>query len=146
MKLQALAVAAGMAVIASAAPLAAQAGPVVQAQLRAAVAEATSGGYAVQGRLIYGSLNDGAAETIRVSLTAGNAYLIVGVCDEDCADMDLVLSDATGRSLAQDVLDDDSPVLTLEITRSGGYDLTVRMPDCDANPCGYGIAIMARRL
>jgi hypothetical protein len=146
MKLHTLVVAAGMAAIASAAPLAAQPGPVVQSQLSAAVAEATSGGYSVQGRLMYGELNDGAAETIRVSLNAGTSYIIVGVCDEDCADLDLVLSDATGRSLAQDVLDDDTPVLTLEITRSGGYDLRVRMPDCDVNPCEYGIAILAQRL
>jgi hypothetical protein len=146
MKLHALAVAAGIAVLTSAAPLAAQAGPVVQSQLRAAVAEATSGGYSVQGRLIYGALNDGREEAIRVSLNAGTSYLIVGVCDEDCSDMDLILTDATGRSLAQDILDDDSPVLTIEIIRSGGYDLTVRMPDCSANPCGYGVAIMARRL
>jgi hypothetical protein len=145
MKIHALAVAAGLAVIASAAPLAAQPGPVVQSQLRAAVAEATSNGYALQGRLLYGALNDGAAETIRVSLTAGTSYLIVGVCDEDCSDMDLILSDATGRSLAQDILDDDTPVLTLEITRSGGYDLRVRMPDCSVNPCGYGVAILAQR-
>jgi hypothetical protein len=145
MKLHALVVAAGMALITSAAPLAAQAGAVVEAQLREAIAEAASGGFTLQGRPIYGALNDGAAETIRVSLTAGNSYLIVGVCDEDCADMDLVLSDATGRSLAQDILDDDTPVLTLEITRSGGYDLRVRMPDCDVNPCGYGIAILAQR-
>jgi hypothetical protein len=146
MKLHALAVAAGIAVITSAAPLAGQAGPVVQTQLREAVAEARSSGFVLQGNLIYGALNDGAAEVIRVSLNAGTAYLIVGVCDEDCSDMDLILSDATGRSLAEDILVDDSPVLTIEITRSGGYDLTVRMPDCAANPCGYGIAIMARRL
>jgi hypothetical protein len=145
MKLHALAVAVGMAVITSAAPLAAQAGAVVQSQLREAVSAAASSGFARQGPFIYGALNDGAGETVRVSLTAGTSYLIVGVCDEDCSDMDLILRDATGRSLAQDILDDDTPVLTLEITRSGGYDLTIRMPDCSVNPCGYGVAILAQR-
>lgn len=145
MKLHALAVAAGIAVIASAAPVAAQPGEVVQFRLDEAAQQAVAHGFALQGAVRSGALDGGAEETIQINLEAGTTYAIVGVCDQDCDDMDLMLTDAAGRPIAQDILDDNVPVLRPEITRSGRYNLQVSMPACSVNPCEYGIAIFVQQ-
>src|SRR6476661_10002520 len=39
-----------------------------------------------------GALNDDRSEDVGLTLNAGRQYLLVGVCDADCSDMDLRLS------------------------------------------------------
>ena len=50
-------------------------------------------------------------------LEPNTSYLIVGVCDGDCDDLDLQLDDPAGDTLDTDIEDDDAPVL--EFTTDG---------------------------
>ena len=69
-------------------------------------------------------------------------YLIVGVCDGDCDDLDLQIDDPSGDTLDTDVEDDDAPVL--EFTTDADsfyYKLLVDMVNCETDACFYGVGI-----
>jgi hypothetical protein len=80
----------------------------------------------------------------RTGFQSHHNEVILGVCDAGCSDIDLMLIDAAGRMIAQDILEDDVPILTPEITASGTYGLRVTMPACSVDPCGYAIAIFTQ--
>jgi hypothetical protein len=87
-----------------------------------------------------GSLEDGGTFTIPMRLEAGTQYFFVGVCDQDCNDLDLFLKDEKGAQLASDVELDDVPIVEFVPTRSGTYLLDVGMVSCDASICYYGVS------
>lgn len=58
-----------------------------------------------------GSLYNNTYETLTLTLHAGTGYALVGVCDADCSDLDLVLYDADGREVSSDLKPDDTPVV-----------------------------------
>ncbi len=75
-------------------------------------------------------------------LEPDTGYLIVGVCDGDCGDIDLQIEDEDGDTLDTDVEDDDAPVLEFRTSsNSDHYKLTLDMVTCDADVCFYGIGI-----
>ena len=68
-------------------------------------------------------------------------YLIVGVCDGDCDDLDLQIDDPSGTTLDTDVEDDDAPVLEFKTGDSFYYKLLVDMVTCETDACFYGVGI-----
>jgi hypothetical protein len=144
MKSLALALAAVCTAAGVASPAAAQ-DPAVRMQLDSASVMMRSQGFAQQGAFRFGALNNGADESLSVDLRGGNSYIVIGVCDSDCDDMDLVLSDAAGNEIDSDYEMDDVPMVAAEVARNGTYRLTVSMPSCSIEPCGYGIAVFAQR-
>jgi hypothetical protein len=130
--------------VAAASPASAQSA-IVEEQLDSAVVMMRSQGLELQGPFRSGALSDGEETNIQVELQAGREFIIVGVCDADCDDMDLALADATGTRLASDFELDDVPMVSAAISRTGTYQLTVLMPSCSINPCGYGVAVFASR-
>ena len=113
-------------------------------QLDSAVVLAKSEGFAQQGTWMLGALDDGGSTTLPTELRAGLTYLIVGVCDYDCTDVDLILDDPSGNEVVSDLLADDAPVLTTDITTAGAYRITVDMAACSLDPCNYGVAVFAK--
>ncbi|HET7234346.1 MAG TPA: PPC domain-containing protein [Longimicrobium sp.] len=91
-----------------------------------------------------GALNHGLSEAVDVTLNGGREYLLVGVCDQDCGDMDLRLSTPSGAVLAQDMANDDTPVLQFTAPSTGSFRVRVMMANCTANPCYYGVALYRR--
>ena len=79
-----------------------------------------------------------------VYLSTGSTYQIVGVCDNDCTDVDLSLEDSDRNILASDVLKDDLPIINFTPTTSATYWIRPTMAACSVNPCGYGIAVFVR--
>lgn len=79
-----------------------------------------------------------------VYLVAGSSYRIVGVCDNDCTDVDLSLEDANRTVVASDLLEDDIPIIEFAPTAGATYWIRPTMAVCSVNPCGYGIAVMVR--
>lgn len=117
----------------------------VRRQLQNATAIARGRGYTVAASTpATGALNDGGSEYVGVTLNAGREYLMVGVCDGDCSDMDLRLFSPAGNEIARDVAVDDTPVLQFVAPSSGSYRVRVEMADCNVNPCYYGVALYAR--
>ena len=96
-------------------------------------------GYHYGGFTKMGSLRDGATERVTVRLASNVDNQLIGVCDTDCSDLDMILFDSNGRQVDSDVLEDDTPILGISPPRDGLYTIEVRMVDCDENPCRYGI-------
>jgi hypothetical protein len=89
-----------------------------------------------------GVLNEGRQTEFSVSLEPGT-YIVAGVCDADCDDLDLtVFSGST--ELASDVLDDDVPMVTFTVSRQGSHTFRVAMASCSSEPCGWGARVYAQ--
>ena len=97
-------------------------------------------GYEPEGDVVRGSLEQGGAQRFTVVLEEGGAYAFVGVCDTDCSDIDLMISDSGGQKLDVDFEEDDVPILEMAPGRSGMYTLEVRMAGCEREPCYFGVA------
>lgn len=77
-------------------------------------------------------------------LEAGD-YDVVGVCDEDCGDLDLGLYDGLGKKVSEDVETDAYPELTFHVTRPGKFTLKVYMAQCSAEPCAFVVQAYKKR-
>jgi hypothetical protein len=87
-----------------------------------------------------GSLDEGATINYSFQLVAGRSYTILGVCDNDCSDLDITMYDPQGNEVAQDVLTDDKPVASHTARRSGRYRATISMASCSTGACFYAVA------
>jgi hypothetical protein len=105
---------------------------------------ATDNGMSLTHEPTLGSISNGASERHTINLEAGTAYVLVGVCDNDCADLDFRLFDSNGNEVASDVATDDTPVISITPRRGGRYVLQAVMADCRADPCRYGIGVYGR--
>lgn len=90
-------------------------------------------------REIETALYAGATQTEYLTLVAGRTYGVRGMCDGDCADLDLVLQDPQGRTVGSDTLDDPQPSITVQDVAGGRYLLTIRMISCSIEPCLVGV-------
>ncbi|HEU4883822.1 MAG TPA: hypothetical protein VFT45_16300 [Longimicrobium sp.] len=101
-------------------------------------------GYELTHHIYTGSLNDGGSEMVELELDVGMEYQIMGACDEDCTDLDFTLYDGNGNVVDSDLLEDDYPLVSVTVTRSGVFRVRVSMAACSAEPCRYGIGIFGR--
>ena len=113
-------------------------------QLTTAASAVQSQGYTADRAPVMGSLNDDAQEGVLLQLTAGMRYAILGVCDNDCSDVDLRVYDPLGNMLGEDILVDDRPVVEFVAPSSGQYRANVIMATCNTNPCYYGVQVYVR--
>jgi hypothetical protein len=81
-----------------------------------------------------GTLAQGGSKTVTVTLKEGVSS-IVGMCDTDCGDLNLVIKDAKGNELDSDVEDDDFPILVTD--KGGTFNVTVSMVACKSSSCRY---------
>lgn len=89
-----------------------------------------------------GELQQGAEVRMNVTLTGGKLYSIVGMCDTDCANSDIVVLDGDGLEVTRDVEADDFPIVN--VSKSGTYTVRFLMVTCAANPCGYAVKSYAQ--
>jgi len=116
----------------------------VRQLLDQASTEMAGRGFQPTHRVYTGSLNAGASDSVSVDLVRGGDYRIVGVCDNDCSDVDLALFAPSGAALTSDVLTDDVPILTVVPSSTGQFSVRVDMVTCSADPCRYGIEVFAK--
>ncbi len=69
-------------------------------------------------------------------------YIIVGVCDTDCGDLDLVIYDPEEDEAAADVELDDYPVLRVQ--GEGTFWVEAIMTDCRADTCLAAVQVFVR--
>ncbi|MGC1525491.1 MAG: hypothetical protein WA783_05525, partial [Phormidesmis sp.] len=74
----------------------------------------------------------------------GVTYSLVGVCDEDCSDLDIVLYDDNGNIVASDLQPDDFPVVTVTPRWNAQFTINVRMVSCSIAPCRFGVGAFGR--
>ena len=117
---------------------------IVTTQLDSAVVLMAGQGFTPADDAVRGSLDQGEDEEFELELEAGTQYFVVGVCDGDCEDMDLVLTDGDGDEVEADREMDDVPMLAIE-GQSGSFVLSVQMATCNVNPCYYGVRVFRKR-
>lgn len=91
-----------------------------------------------------GTLEEGLEIRFPVSLEEGVEYELVGVCDADCEDMDLVLFDPDGLEVDEDLLPDPIPLLSHTPAVTGNFRVGVTMVICKLEPCAYKVVLFAR--
>jgi hypothetical protein len=122
------------------APLEAQ-DALVSMQLDSAVVLMAQEGFIQEGNRHTGALPNGGSASLTISLRAGTSYAVVGVCDQDCTDMDLALFDASGNLIGADYEVDDVPLVAVVPTQTGTFRLDVTMPACSIAPCAWGVIV-----
>lgn len=137
MKLRLIALAAAAVLFSSPA----QAQNVVMTQLDSAAVLMRGEGFLPVDEPVLGSLEQGGDAEFELDLQAGVNYVVMGFCDGDCTDLDLVLTNSEGQEVEADRELDDYPVLTMAGGRGGTYVLSVQMATCTVEPCGYGVRV-----
>jgi hypothetical protein len=134
-----------------AAPAASQSAPdELLLSLRGAAVEAAALGYRAEprvfdARLLVGLLPRGGAVVVEANLRAGGRYAVIGVCDEECHDLDLrVHAPGGGQVLDEDVNTDAVPVVTFVAERDGAHPVEVVMSGCRAELCRFAVKVLAR--
>ena len=122
---------------------------VIAAQLdRGAQAQGAQGyriQQAVDPETLIGLLPNGGTVAVEITLRAGVQYFVSAVCDTDCEDLDLrIHSPGDEGPLAQDVEDDDVPLVLFTAKRSGIHLLTLKMADCNTEFCYFGFRVLAK--
>lgn len=98
-------------------------------------------GFSPTGWVSNGQMGAGESKKISVTLKGGENYSIVGMCDGDCGDMNIVMTNAGGK-VDEDVADDDFPIVGA--TESGTYTLNVSMVACKKSKCSYRLLAFAK--
>jgi len=94
--------------------------------------------------MTVGFLKSGATVGLELTLDPGVEYLIAGVCDQDCSDLDLALAHSQGAILFTDEMDDDAPVLQFVSTTAGLHTVWVTMYACSVEPCSFAYRVFRR--
>ncbi|HEX8395145.1 MAG TPA: hypothetical protein VF665_22550, partial [Longimicrobium sp.] len=86
--------------------------PLVQTLLDTASTKLAESNFAPAGEANFVTIANGASTELRMQVEAGKGYVIMGVCDESCSDLDLFVLTAAGATVGQDVEEDDAPLVT----------------------------------
>ena len=93
---------------------------------------------------LAGTLASSRAAQLPLTLRAGQEIRIVGVCDQECGDLDIRVLNPRGQIIAQDVRGNDHPVVDLRADMFGQHTIEVGMIDCDAPRCRYAVNVYTR--
>lgn len=93
---------------------------------------------------LYGNLDASDAETYQIQLESGRPYAILGACDDDCDDMDLILLDGNGNELEADRGEDSFPLVLFSPSYSGAHQVRVEMFECSVEPCFFSVGVYRR--
>lgn len=85
-----------------------------------------------------GRQSAGGVQTVTFDLSAGGTYVLIGACDENCSDLDMIVRDSSGREVGRDEAPDDVPLVIMENARGGRYTVEVGMVTCDGQ-CHWGV-------
>ena len=90
-----------------------------------------------------GTLYHRESETTTLTLRQGVTYAIIGVCDEDCRDMDLMLYDDNGNRVRADMTPSRYPVVEITPRWTANFTVQSQMYQCSVSPCYYGLGVFA---
>ncbi|MFT5680116.1 MAG: hypothetical protein ACI8RZ_001021 [Myxococcota bacterium] len=88
-------------------------------------------------------LSPAGVATVPLNLPSGYEYAVMGVCDNDCSDLDLTVLKG-GLDLSVDTSTDDWPVVKIMPTGSSDYAIKVTMYQCATSTCGYQLTVWQR--
>ncbi|HEV8263777.1 MAG TPA: hypothetical protein VGQ06_02425 [Gemmatimonadales bacterium] len=148
MRLVVLATALGIALEASlSSPAAAQAqqdyyAPRARVQMQRLAASWSPRGFAPVGDLRVGVLGEHERDSLAVEVESGLQYVVLGICDEDCGDIDFHLFDPAGKEIASEVKTGSRAVTWTTPATTGTHRLEVAMGRCSTPPCYYAVQLL----
>lgn len=80
------------------------------------------------------TLND-SPSTWTVNLTAGQRYVFLGACDDDCDNLDIELVNAANVVVASDLMPDDFPIVRYAPATTGAFTVRTHLRSCAFEPC-----------
>jgi hypothetical protein len=101
-------------------------------------------GYAHAVGPLAGSLASERAAQLPLTLRVGQEVRIVGVCDQNCEDLDLRVRDPRGALVGFDTHSNDSPVVDLRANMYGQHTIELDMVRCTAPRCRYAVNVYTR--
>ncbi|HEY9692981.1 MAG TPA: hypothetical protein V6D15_12285 [Oculatellaceae cyanobacterium] len=90
------------------------------------------------------TMDDGSDEYITINLNRNQQYVIAGLCDESCNDLDLKLYNTSGYLLQSDTSLDKYAVVGVTPRVGGRYSLKIKMSDCYTSSCDYAIGVFSK--
>jgi hypothetical protein len=117
----------------------------VRDQLAQAVESLRAKGFARAHVTRISVLDSEESESVSVPLEAGQRYAVVGVCDDDCSGLHVVVSNAAGSEIATDRASGGVPFLRIAARETGSYRVKMVMAACRMNPCWYAVAVVGAR-
>ena len=111
----------------------------VDARIRQAGATLQGRAYRPAGLAGRGTLNTGESATFSITLPAGAESALTGVCDDDCADLELSVS-TNGYDIDAARGGGNAPIVRVTPAAPITYTVTVRMASCRVNPCWFAVA------
>ena len=102
-------------------------------------------GYSIAAGPFTGALPVGGKERFTLPVENGVSYKILGVCDNDCQDVDLRVFNMNGQNIGEDVTDDDIPIVELQPTGTGTVQLEANMIKCTSTPCYHAVEVYWKR-
>jgi hypothetical protein len=93
----------------------------------ASAQERYSLGFASGGSSIFGAfIVPGAPAMLSREFVAGTRYVLIGATDDDGYNIDIIIRDTSGNSVAEDVAPDPNPVVEFTPTVTGNYRVELR--------------------
>lgn len=80
-------------------------------------------------------LTPGTSSRVSLDVPTERTIEIMGDCDDDCSDLDLVVYSSDKKVLAEDREDDYYPIVYFDTADTGRIEIELIMHDCDANYC-----------
>jgi hypothetical protein len=93
---------------------------------------------------ILGVLEHEATVYLELTLDARRQYHIAARCDTGCSNIDTRVLGTDFGPVAEDTLDNDAPKMDLSRVESGRHLLAVRMANCAAGICYFGVVVLSR--
>lgn len=116
----------------------------VQDQLQLVAQDLAPRGFHPAGEPFSGRLSQGRAARFRLALRPNVTYALVGLCDEDCRNLDLRLIDQQDRPVTTSTAGGDKPFLQVTAETGGKFTLVVTMAQCGTPPCSFGVGIFSK--
>ncbi len=101
-----------------------------------------SRGFVRTGDLRVGVLGEGERDSLALELESGVQYVLLGICDEDCGDIDFHLFEPAGKEIAFETKTSSRAVLWVTPSIAGTHRLEVVMSRCGTPPCYYAVQLL----
>lgn len=94
------------------------------------------------GDIMLGEIAKGQTLKYTFAIDPDKPYAVVGTCDSDCMDIDLLASDVSGKTVAEDPWSDPEAAILIYAGDAGSnLTVTVEMMLCDTDVCVVGVGL-----
>jgi hypothetical protein len=85
------------------------------------------------------------SDSYNLELDRGVRYMLVGVCDNDCNDVDIYVYDDRNRNVAEFEKFGDLAAVVVNPPRTAQYRIVVSVPGCRTADCLIGVGVYGAR-